>query len=250
MSKIKFGLKLWSTDGILLNQAEELIKHKIFDYVELLVVPKTEISLFFNYKLPYIIHITHDAFGMNIGDQRKKKSNFNMIKESFVWAETLKSKYLILHTGFGEIETARKFLKEVKSKDVLIENMPKVGLNGEKMIGFSPRQIKDLQDKRFGFCFDVSHAIKSAISQKIDYKKYLKNFLLLKPKILHICDGDLDNELDQHLNLGEGQFDWQFIAEEIIPKVAYITLETKRNNLKSLNEDMVNIEFIKKFLKR
>jgi deoxyribonuclease-4 len=250
MSKIKFGLKLWSVDRVLLNQAEELIERKIFDYVELLVVPKTEITPFFNCKLPYIIHIVHDAFGLNISDQQKRKSNLEMIKESFVWAKNLKAKHLILHPGFGKIEDAEEFLKEVKGKNILIENMPKVGLNGEKMIGFSPQQMKVLQDKRFGFCLDVGHAIGSAISQKIDYKKYLKNFLSLKPKVLHICDGNLDSEIDQHLNLGSGQFDWQFIAEEIIPKVPLITLETPRNNLKSLDEDVVNIRFLREFLNK
>ena len=247
MSRIKFGLKLWSSNTDLLDQAQELIAHGVFNYVELFVIPKSKISPFLGCNIPYIIHIAHDAFGANVGDLDKREFNLNIIKESFEWAKKLKAKYLILHPGFGEIEDAQAFLKAIKNKKILIENMPKVGLKEEKMIGFSPKQIKVLQDKKFGFCFDVGHAIGSAISQKIDYKTYLKKFLSFKPKVLHICDGNLDSELDQHLNLGAGQFDWQFIAREIIPNVSYITIETPRHNLKSLDEDIANREFIKKF---
>src|SRR3972149_612450 len=98
MKDFKFGLKLWSTNTNLIDQAIQLIDDKIFDYIELFVVPDTQISLFIN-DVPYIIHIAHHSFGVNIGEASKKEYNLQKIYESITWADKLNAKYLILHAG-------------------------------------------------------------------------------------------------------------------------------------------------------
>jgi hypothetical protein len=100
-NNIKFGLKLWSTDQANIKEAKKLIEDGIFDYVELMVVPDTDISPFLNIKAPYIIHIPHDSFGLNIADKEKEKFNLEMINKSIEWADKLSAEYLILHPGFG-----------------------------------------------------------------------------------------------------------------------------------------------------
>lgn len=250
MSNIKFGLKLWSLNYNLLDEARKLIEDGIFHYIELMPVPDTEISPFQKIKVPYIIHITSDKYGVNIADKEKEDFNLEMIDNSLKWADMLGAEYLILHPGFGEIKTAKKFLERINDKRVLIENMPKNGINNEKMIGFTPEQIKELTGNRFGFCLDFNHAIKGALSLKKDYKNYIKGFLKLKPAMFHISDGNLDQEKDQHLNIGEGEYDFKFLADCIKKSpVEYITMETPKNNPNSVEEDLENLRKLKSILK-
>ncbi len=243
MSSIKFGLKLWSLNYNLLDEARKLIEEGIFHYIELMPVPDTDIFLFQKMKLPYIIHIPHSSFGLNIADKRKEEFNLKTINQSIKWADKLSAKYLILHPGFGKIQTAKIFLEKIKDKRILIENMTKVGTNNEKMLGFTPEQIKELTGDRFGFCLDFNHAIKAAIALKKDYKKYIKDFLKLNPKVFHISDGSLKIEKDEHLNIGEGEYDFKFLADCVKENQSkYITIETPRNNLNSVEEDLKNVK--------
>lgn len=246
MKNIKFGLKLWSINYNCLKKAEELIKRNVFDYIELMVVPDTEISPFQKIKVPYIIHITSERWGVNIGDKAKEEFNLKAINQSIQWADKLSAKYLILHPGFGDFKTTKEFLKKIKDSRILIENMPKLGINNEKMIGFTgftPKQIKELMTDKFSFCLDFGHAIKVAVSFKKDYKEYIKDFLKLNPKIFHISDGSLDNEKDEHLNIGEGEYNFKFLINCIRENPeSMVTLETPRFNKNSLEEDLENIK--------
>lgn len=249
MKKIKFGLKLWSTNSDLIAKAERMLKRKTFDYIELMIVPGTKISFFQKIKVPYIIHVTSDRWGLNIADIKKEKFNKQIIRENILWADKLKARYLILHPGFGLIKNTIAFLKKIKDRRILIENMPKMGINNKNMIGYSPEQINKLIGKKFGLCLDFNHTIKAAISLKKNYKEYIEDFLKLNPKIFHISDGNPKSEKDEHLNIGEGKYDFNFLANCINKKnTGYITLETPRNDLSSLEEDLKNLIKLKSFL--
>ena len=241
MNEIKLGLKLWSINYSLTEEAQKLINAGFFDYIELMPVPHTDIRPFQKIKAPYIIHITSELYGLNIASKEKNASNLEIIKECFKWADVLKAKYLILHPGFGEIETAQDFLEKIEDKRILIENMPKVGTNDESMVGFSPNQVKALINNKFGVCLDLNHAIKAAISLKKDYKEYIKEFLELNPAMFHISDGRLGEEKDEHLNIGEGGYDFKFLLDCVNHnKAKHMTMETPRSNLDSLAEDLEN----------
>jgi len=245
MSNIKFGLKLWSINYNLLDEARKLIRKNIFSYIELMVVPGTEIFPFQKIKVPYIIHITSDKHGANIADKEKEEFNLETVNQSIKWANNLSAEYLILHPGFGEANTAKNFLGKIKDKRILIENMPKKGINDEKMLGFTPKQIRELTESKFSFCLDLNHAIKAAVSLKKDYKKYIKEFLKLKPAMFHISDGNLDEEKDEHLDIGKGEYDFEFLTDCVNKsQVKYITLETPKNNLNSLEQDLENLKNI------
>ena len=128
--------------------------------------------------------------------------------------------------------------------------MPKVGLFDEAMVGYSPEQISELMGSKFGFCFDMNHAIKAAVSLNRDYKEYIKEFLKLNPSYFHISDGNLANEKDEHLSIGEGNYDFGFLMQYVSSILSkYITLETPRRNLESFNEDLANLTKIKAFIK-
>lgn len=244
---MKFGLKLWSTDTEMIDQAIRLINEKLFDYIELFVIPDTQISPFI-IDVPYVIHIPHEKFGVNIGDASRKKYNLQKINESIIWADKLNVKYLILHAGHGSMEQAIDLLRKVEDDRLLIENMPKVGLNDESMIGYSPTQIEELiRDTDRGLCLDLNHAAKAAVSMGEDYREYVRDFLVFEPKMFHISDGKLDNEKDEHLNIGEGDYDFEFLIRcTKMNNPTYITLETPRLNQKTLEEDIRNINMLKR----
>jgi len=241
---IIFGLKLWSINTDLIDQAIKLIDEKKFDYIELFVIPGTQINPFM-IDVPYIIHIPHHKFGVNIGDASKKEYNMQKIDESITWANKLDAKYLILHAGDGSMEHAADLLSEITDNRFLIENMPKMGLDGETMIGYSPEQIEELiGDMNMGLCLDFGHAVKAAVSLGVDYKDYMKEFLKFEPKVFHISDGMLNIEKDEHLNIGEGEYDFEYFIS-CVRESRMITLETTRNNHKSLYEDVKNMDGLK-----
>lgn len=246
MKEIEFGLKLWSTNIGLIDQAIHLIDEKIFDYIELFEIPGTRISPFM-IDVPYIIHIPHEKFGVNIGDVSKKEYNLQKINESISWADTLNAKYLILHAGYDSMKHATDVLSEIADNRLLIENMPKVGLNDEPMIGYSPAQIEELiGDTEFGLCLDLNHAAKAAVSLEADYREYVQDFSVFDPKMFHISDGMLDNEKDEHLNIGEGDYDFNYLLQCVMRGTSgLVTVETPRMHKGSLDEDIQNIQTLK-----
>ena len=246
--KIKFGLKLWSINHDMIDKAKALIENNFFQYIELMPIPDTEIAPFLEYNLPYIIHITTEKHGLNIADKKKKEFNLRAMNNCIEWADKLNAKYLILHPGFGRIDNAIEFLNKIDDKRILIENMPKVGINDERMIGYTIEQIEKMINNKFGFCLDLNHAIKVAVSLKVDYKLFIEEFLKLNPRMFHVSDGKLDNEKDEHLPIGEGEYDFEFLMDCVKKsKSKYITLETPRTNLDSFDEDLKNLDKLVRF---
>ena len=243
---MKIGLKLWSINTDLINQAVQLIEKKVFDYIELFVIPDSEIKPFL-IDVPYIIHVPHEKFGVNIGDLASKKYNLQKINESIAWADQLNAKYLILHAGHGSMQHASDLLREVSDRRLLIENMPKVGLGGEAMIGYSPAQIEAMiGDNGVGLCLDFGHAVKAAKSLGREYKDVINDFLIFNPKLFHISDGDFETEKDSHLNIGSGSFDFEYFKHCVGNKRSKLmTLETPRDNQLSLDEDLKNLNILK-----
>ena len=247
---MKFGLKLWSINTDLIDQAVNLIDEEVFDYIELMVIPDSEIKPFL-IDVPYIIHIPHEKFGVDIGDPIAKECTLQMINESIIWADNLNAKYLILHAGHGSMQYATELLREVSDSRFLIENMPRVGLGGEVMIGYSPAQIEELiGDSDMGLCLDFGHAVKAAASLGVDYKEYLQGFMELEPRVFHVSDGTLSEERDEHLGIGDGEYDFGYFDICIQSRLhRFVTLETPRTNQKSASEDVLNITKLKKTFK-
>ncbi|MDW7726678.1 MAG: TIM barrel protein [Candidatus Methanoperedens sp.] len=242
---MKFGLKLWSINTNLIDQAVHLIDEKIFDYVELFVIPNSEIKPFL-IDVPYIIHIPHEKFGVNIGTPSAKERTLQKINESIAWADQLNAKYLILHAGHGSMQHATDLLRNLSDSRLLIENMPKVGLENEAMIGYSPAQIEELiGDSCMGLCLDFGHAVKAAVSLGVDYKEYVQGFMGLEPRVFHVSDGRLGEEKDEHLRIGEGEYDIGFLMRCVERNNSVlVTFETPRIR-QSLDEDMEELYILK-----
>ncbi len=242
---MKFGLKLWSTNQGTIKEAADLIKKDIFQYVELTPIPNTDMTPFLSYEIPYVIHITTERHGLNIADKKKEDFNLNIIDNCVQWADKLNARYMILHPGYGSFDDAMDFLDLIEDERILIENMPKVGLGDEKMVGYSYEQVERLMSTKFGLCLDLNHAVKAAVSLKIDYKLFIKPFLRLNPSLFHISDGSLNYEKDEHLAIGAGEYDMDFLVKCVASNNSkHLTLETPRNNLASFEEDILNLKRI------
>jgi deoxyribonuclease-4 len=75
----------------------------------------------------------------------------------------------------------------------------------------------------------------------VDYQEFIQDFLIFDPKMFHISDGMLSNEKDEHLNIGEGDYDIEFLMNCVNrSELGYVTLETPRTKLSSLEEDLEN----------
>jgi deoxyribonuclease-4 len=242
---LKIGLKLWSINTDLIDQAIHLLDEKIFDYIELFVIPGSDIKPFLM-DVPYIIHIPHEKFGVNIGDPVAKECTLQMINESIIWADHLNAKHLILHAGHGSMQHATGLLRELSDSRLLVENMPKVGLDGEAMIGYSPVQIEELiGDNDMGLCLDFGHAVKAAVSMRVDYKEYVQGFMGFEPKVFHVSDGMLNGERDEHLEIGEGEYDLSYFLHCVKENpFRLMTIETPRKDEESLHDDVKNINML------
>jgi len=110
-------------------------------------------------------------------------------------------------------------------------------------------QIKFIRDCGFNFCLDFIHAIKSAISQKMDYKKFIEELIPeLKPFYFHISNGKENNEKDGHMDLFAGDFDIKWIKETLLKlkaeKDIYLVFETPKGK-NGLENDIKNINYFR-----
>jgi len=242
---MRYGIKLWSTNDDLYEEAVKFYKQRKFDYLELTYVPNnaSRINVLVEEGIPVVVHAP--TLNQNIcfsdGDFNKNKK---ILKDTLEFADKLNSEGIIIHPSFGKKENFLRFLKGDHDSEIIIENMPKTGFSNRLAIGYTAEQIKEFLDSGpFNFCLDFAHAIKAAVSQGSDYKKYVKEFIKLNPLMFHISDGNLDSEKDEHLSLGEGEFDLKFIKNLIKDSNNKITFEVPKKD--GLKNDLKSIDFFK-----
>lgn len=248
---LKFGIKLWSTDASLLPDALALIENGEFQYVELTLVPGTDASPFAASGAQYVVHCASDRHGLNIGDPSRTTSNLELIAEAIRWADELGAVYIVVHPGWGSLSAAVELLDQLPDHRYLIENMPKVGIGGEEMVGHTPEQIAVLKGDRFGFCFDLNHALKAASALGTPTLDFLSGFVPLEPSLLHVADGRSANVLDEHLDIGEGDYDFDLLSGIILDSRArMLTLETGRRPATGLGDDVRNLAALRELMAR
>ncbi|MFH1461699.1 MAG: TIM barrel protein [bacterium] len=246
----KLGLKLWSTNKNYIKPALELYEKKIYDYIELFVVPNSYdeyINIWKSLDIPFIIHASHSAVGLNLANKEMLNQNLRLVSQAQMYADTLDSEFIIFHPGIdGDIGQTVFQLNKINDLRVLIENKPYYTID-KKLIcnGYSPQDIDFiLENTGVGFCFDVGHAIYSANAQGIDWYGYLLKFNELDPKVYHLADGDINGVIDQHEHLGFGSFDLKKIIN-LFSNNLHITVETKKNYNDSLSDFELDVLFLK-----
>ena len=251
----KLGLKLWSINtDYYYEEAQRLFSKGVFDYIELYVVPNTlaTLSKWKELQIPFIIHAPHFAHGFNLAKKEKEESNFKIYKEVKQFADELNAQYIIFHGGIdGDINETARQLAAFNEIRALIENKPYVAPLGEKRLcrGFSIQEVKRVIKKaNCGFCLDIGHAICSANSQKIELYEYLSKFNELNPCMYHISGNFIDSDIDRHLHLWQGDFNFKRIFD-IINKNCHLSIETNKDSKTSLNDFEKDIEYIAEFIR-
>jgi len=249
---IKYGLKLWSTNKNHFNEAVKLYKNGLIDFIELYVVPnalcKEDLIIFKN--IPVQLHTMHSLHDFDIFDLSKKK--INLFKNQILkLADFLNTKHIILHAGIGDnYKIFKKNIAKIYDKRIIIENLPKIGLDKKNCFGYSLAQLNFIKKTcKLNICFDFAHAIKSAKSQNLNHKSYLKSLIRqLNPCYFHIDGCNTHKEKDEHLDLPKGNFDikWakKLLTELSLKKDVLLVFETPKhgNNLKN---DIKNINYFK-----
>lgn len=252
---MKLGLKLFSVNENYLKEAVKLFEQKVYDFIELYVIPgsiENCINFWKPLNIPFIIHAPHFRNGVNLAKTEQIEENLKKAQEAQRFADELNAKYIIFHPGIaGDIKETARQLNIINDSRILIENKPHFTIlnDGSVCNGNSPEEIKFvLENTNAGFCLDIGHCFCSANAKDIQPFEYLKQFLELKPVLFHLVDNDFSSSIDKHWHFGEGNFDVEKILN-ILPKDAKITLETYKNSKDNLDDFINDVEYIKCFSK-
>lgn len=257
---MRLGLKLWSTNDNYIDEAIRLFKLGVYSYVELYCVPNSyekNIRLWDELKnickIPFIIHCAHSMHGFCLSIPEKTETNRVLFEEAVAYYNKLDAEYIILHPGvFGTAEETVLQLKslikhtDINSSKILIENKPRITLTSDACIGANPKELAFIKNEcGLGFILDIPHAIKYAIGVNQDWEKVLKEFMMLSPEILHISDAFLSHEKDEHLHIGDGEFDFNKIFS--ICQANNITIETNKDSNMSLSDFEKDVLLLKEY---
>ena len=243
--EIEFGLKVMSNKPELVREMNSLHKKGVISYAEIYYLFGTDIGPFNGCSMPLVVHCDHTENGLNICDNGEKR--FEMLDRLLEASDTVDAKYVIIHAGFGERKNAIEFLERADDKRIILENMPKVGINNERMIGFDEKEMKALAGERFSTCLDFSHAARASVSLKRSYNELVLGLMELNPKMFHLSDADFRGEKDNHMKLGRGELDLRFVRGCIEKnRSRMVTMETPKSDMNSFKEDLENIGYFKR----
>ncbi|MBU0686377.1 MAG: sugar phosphate isomerase/epimerase [Candidatus Margulisbacteria bacterium] len=254
--KYKIGLKLYASNIEYAKIADYEFKRGSFDYIELYVVPgdlKKYKSVWEKSHLPFIIHAAHCFHGINLSKREYFPANKKAYEEAKKYADLLRAPIIIFHPGLaGDVHETARQLKLFEDKKIVIENKPFIALNGKRCVGGSINDIRVImQESGAGFCLDLTHAIKYAYSNDIDYIEYLRRCMKLNPAIIHISDGNTSSCFDEHLSLGKGNFDFVRICQiiDLTKQQRFITFESPKKISAKLRDFKKDVTFFKNIMK-
>jgi endonuclease IV len=237
---MQLGLKLGSNDTNYTEDILSFFKAGYFQYIELFAVSESfnnTIGYWKQFSMPFIIHAPHSFAGMNLSLPENRENNRKKLQETFQFADTLKSEYIIFHSGVnGRIEETISQLRPFADSRCLIENKPMKGLNGERCLGSTLEEIRYiLNELQADFCLDFGHAICTANSLEKEPLEFIKGFFALNPGMYHLTDGNYTSEYDSHLHYGRGTYPLKELLI-MLPDEAKMTNEAKHDSNIDLND--------------
>ncbi len=224
----KIGLKIFPNGKAFYEVMEPYI-----DFIEIMAVEGAEYAWLQKRNKEVIIHHEHDGFGVNHANPDKKKKNEAATKWAIHHANKFNAKNIIVHAGHIDnkncsIKEAIKQLTPLWDKRIIFENLIRVA-NNHYMFCYNKEDL-ELLTKTFktGICLDLSHAIISSMEMHNNPEYFLKQLQKLPILHGHVCDGHLENPVDQHIHIGDGNFPLKKYLK-YIPKKTDITIETQKN---------------------
>jgi len=250
---MKIGLKLWSTNiDYYFDEAKRLYQDGLFDYIELYIVPDTlqHIDKWKSLDIPFALHVPHFMHDFNLALADHEETNIQILSQVNEFAQCLNPHYVIVHGGMeGSLNESIKQFKQIFKLfplNYLVENKPYVAplirpalCRGSTLVEI--RQI--IEEVGCNFCLDIGHAICAANSLAINPYEFLYELQKLNPSVYHISDNDITSSKDSHLNLGQGNYDFEKIFSIINP-LKPILIETNKSTTDSLNDFIFDVRFL------
>lgn len=255
----EIGLKLWSvnTDHYL-REAKRLYEGKVFDYIELFVVPDTLHTLAVwqalkdEIGIPFVIHNAHSATGFNLADARCRSRNAEIYSQTKIFADTLDAGQIIFHSGVdGDVEEVARQLKSYEEPRALLENKPCLPLpapHGYKICqGATYEEISHVMGETgCGFCLDIGHAVCSANTQGLEPYTFVERLNGLHPAMYHLSDvGDMTAQYDAHPHLGTGMLDIGRLCDNVFHSEARISIETCKLSKTDLHDYEADVKYLR-----
>jgi len=254
LKNIRFGIKIAIKN---FDWLPDIYAHsREFDFIEVIFPPNftaEDIEMIKNLELPYSIHLPNSNYGIDLGDVKRGNENSAWIKRINQFNDKLDDLNpicYVIHPESGDIELSIANIKKLKIRPIALENMPVKGIYGGELLGYDPDSLKMYFERihDLEFCFDITHAVKAAISMNIDYFSFIRKFLeFKKPILFHISGGRINVEIDEHLSLEKGEYNFSEI-KRILFNCNYninLTLETPKNVDIRILDDLRNQEFFK-----
>jgi len=252
------GLKLWSTNRQYVEPARDLFAQKVYDYIELFVVPESEkhCQMWEDLNIPFLLHAPHEMAGCNLACADAAEKNRDLIAHVAFYHARLTPEYTIFHPGMdGDIGETIRQLNDLRTEyprifeSALIENIPRVGLGGEHGVGASPEEIRRIIDEtNVGLCLDIGHALCYAAADRREPLAVLDEFYQLTPQVLHISDGTLGATSDSHLHLGEGSYPLAEILARVSCTPKMISIETAKSDPEKLDDFISDARTLREWL--
>ena len=251
IDNIKLGIKLKPPEFNLLPEIYE--NQDIIDFIEVLISPDftvNELVAIKNFKLPYSIHFPHLGEKIDFGNVKQTRYNQEFIERVNSHRnlfDQLRPLCYIMHPESQDVKLSIENIKKLIVKPLAIENMPYKFKTGGYRLAHDPEAIKLYFEAlpELEFCLDLNHVVKTAICQSLNYLELIKNFITLKKPIhFHIADGNLSSEYDEHLAIGQGNYDISTIKSILldIESIVFLTFETPRINKESIEDDLRNMK--------
>ncbi len=252
---LRIGLKLYSTDTTLIENALRIQEEGFFDYIELYIVPgsyEKTIECWKSFNCPFVIHAPHSIHGFNLAQAEKWEINYQNFYHSKLFSDTFNSDIIIVHGGNnGSFNETIRQIKLLNENKIVLENKPKVGLQNEQCVGCTPSEFHLASEAGIlhGTVLDFVHAVCTANSLGIDKMEIIRDFMVFNPKIFHIADGYTSSEKDIHLNLGKGNLNLaEFLS--VIPHGGLVTIETPHDKFRGLEDFVNNVNFLRNLLSK
>lgn len=173
-------------------------------------------------------------------DEKIREVTVNRIKQAVKESLSFNPRLIIVHPGYDDYrfnEQEDKWLKNsLKTWRDILNECPDTNFAVENVFENKPdtleRLIKEIDSRRFGYCFDTGHF---NVFSKIPLNEWLDR---LGEYIAEVHLHDNDGSGDNHLGLGEGNFDFDTLFNFLkgINKQPIFTLEahTKEGVIKSI----------------
>lgn len=235
----QFGLKIGIHEAGLVRAAAKLWQMRQFDFLELYINPaamEKDADHWDWYDGPTVLHAPHAMDGFNFSQREKEEDNFRSLALLDALRKRLSPLTMVFHPGLNgdpgeslrQIERVRKEYPGIH-QILLLENKPRLGLHGECCLGASPREMQHLlESSACGFCLDVRHAIAYAAWANENWEAVLDAFTDLRPRLWHVADGKVNDMVDSHDHIGDGDIAWRTIGLRW-SGATLVTIECKKN---------------------